>query len=348
DSYGNVMVIGDYQGTMDFNPTAATDMHTPNRNSDIYFCRLAPPYSITAGLTGYKTVKYTDPDGSLVSVKVGKGSADLYFNGSSLDKLIKGKTATIIGDATLKKIDLVSSNIKTSVKLNAKGGADGQATLGGITGEDLGKLTAKTFDLVGNINLTGSLSGLTLDDIDPNVSITTQKPSAKGLNLKADQIYPGVTFSLADSIKGFKVNGDLDDVVICTRNNIKKLATKGGIIDSYILAGYDQNTGGMQGLNNGNIGGITAKGAFIRSYISAGVLPPSSELPNVLPGVQPPYTSLGYTGYIGNVKFGAIDQNANADFGLWAATEIKSVKAGNIKFIDSAPSLHFMVEDNLG
>jgi len=78
------------------------------------------------------------------------------------------------------------------------------------------------------------------------------------------------------------------------------------------------------------------------------VLPPAPGLQDVLPGVQPPYTGLGYTGNIGKVKFGAIDQNATGDFGVWAASEIKSVKAGKIKYTQTDPQLHFNVEANLG
>jgi len=108
------------------------------------------------------------------------------------------------------------------------------------------------------------------------------------------------------------------------------------------------NVGGMQGLGSGDIGAIMAQGIFQDSYISAGVLPPVPELQDVLPDVFPPYTGLGNTGNIGRVKFGSIHLNATDDFGLWAASDIKSVKAGKIKFTATEPQLHFCVEGNLG
>ncbi|MCP4709011.1 MAG: hypothetical protein GY869_10325, partial [Planctomycetes bacterium] len=179
-------------------------------------------------------------------------------------------------------------------------------------------------------------------------TVTTAAGNNKGLAFKGEQIGAGVTFGIADTIRSFKVNGDLDGVMISARETIKKVRINGGIIDSFILAGYDINIGGMQGLGSGDIGSISAKGIYQGSYISAGVLPPTPELQDVLPGVLPPYTGLGYTGKIGRVKFGSIDVSATDEFGLWAASEIKLVKAGKIKYIETDPQRHFYVEGNLG
>ncbi len=104
----------------------------------------------------------------------------------------------------------------------------------------------------------------------------------------------------------------------------------------------------VQGLGSGDIGFISAKGMFRGSYISAGVLPPAPGLQDVLPNILPPYTGLGHTGNIGKVKFGSIDGSATDDFGLWAASDIKQVKAGKLKFTTTDPQLCFCVEDNLG
>ncbi|MCP4710550.1 MAG: hypothetical protein GY869_18150 [Planctomycetes bacterium] len=351
DHMGHIYVSGNSANDfIDFDPTGTSDIE--DTNFDIFMTRLTNRIlTVAGGQDGYQTVKYTDIDGSNVTVKITQGLGLLIFEGDSPVLNINGKTASVIGStAELRHINLLNSTEKTGIKLGVKSTNvdDGEATLGGISGEMLGKLNGKAIDLVGDINLTGGAVSVMLDDIAPNVSVSTRAATSKGLKLKADQIGQNVIFSIADTIKSFKVDGSLNNVIITAREHIKKVFTKGDIIDSYILAGYDMSIGGMQGLNNGDLGSVIGKGNFVGSFLSAGVLPPTPDLQDVLPGVQPPYTGLGYVGNIGKVKFGAIDQNATGDFGVWAASEIKSVKAGKIKYTQTDSQLHFVVEDYLG
>ncbi|MFC1783371.1 SBBP repeat-containing protein, partial [Planctomycetota bacterium] len=289
DSMSRVFLTGWFKGSVDFDPTDETDSHSSMGYYDVFLTRLT--YRILTVPAGYKTVKYVDLDDSAVKVKISKGTANMYFQGDKLDMAVKGKTVTVIGGrAALRQIDLQNSHRKTIITLGVKGGDDGEAVLGGLTGGSLGRLQGKKIDLIGDINLNGSLGALILDDIDPNVTISTKAASAKGFKLKADQLSQEITFSIAGTIKRFRVNGDLQDVIISSKNNIKKVRTKGSIIDSYILAGFDLSIGGMQGLGSGNVGSVRAKGSFIRSYISAGVLPPGPLFQAALPSVSLPYT----------------------------------------------------------
>ena len=297
-----------------------------------------------------KGLRFYDADQTLVTIKFTGGIADAWISGENVYKVVTSKGTEVYGaNAAIDNINILFqySDQSTKLTITAKGG-DNQADLGGITGPSLGILSAKTVDLVGDIRLTGSLGSMVLDDISNGASIITATATAKGFKFKADQIGQNVTFGIADSISSFQVNSDLQGVMICARDNVKKLSTNGAIIDSFVLAGYDMNVGGMPGLGSGDIGSISAKGIFQDSYISAGVLPPAPQLQEVLPNVLPPYIGLGYTGNIGKVKFGAIDLNATHDFGLWAASEIDQVKAGKLKFTATDPQRHFCVEENLG
>ena len=351
DRMGHILVSGNSANDLiDYDPTATSDVE--DTNFDIFMTRLTNRIlTVSSGPDGYKNVKYTDFDGSKVTVKVSRGLGMLIFEGGSPVLSVNGNTARVTGSTVeLRHITLLDSTEKTGINFAVKRTDidDGEATLGGISGGALGKLNGKAIDLVGDINLTGGLGSVILDDISPNVSVSSRAATTKGWKLKADQIGQNVIFSIADTIKSFKVEGSLNDVIISARAHIKKVFTRGDMIDSYILAGYDMGVGGMQGLNNGDLGSVIAKGYFVGSYLSAGVLPPAPDLQDVLPGVQPPYTGLGYIGHIGRVKFGAIDQDATRDFGLWAAAEIQSVKAGKIKYTQTDPQLHFIVEANLG
>ncbi|MCP4712396.1 MAG: hypothetical protein GY869_27555, partial [Planctomycetes bacterium] len=424
-------------------------------------------FSVTAGLQNTKTVKYADPDGSNVTLKLNNGSGKLVFDGNSLRREIKGSTMTIIGSAELIDVQLQNSNAKTSLTINAKNG-DGQTTLGGLSGHTLGKITGKNLDLIGDIDLNGSLNALTLDDIASHVSVTTNAPSAAGMKIKIDHINDQVIFDLDDSVKNFQANsfdsgslttdfiqtlkikqgplganvttqsgginnlfayntilgninsatfinkitskiggvsfasnitanagdiqkittsqtiagrimshnsilnisaksggftgeahakenigkinaGDFQGAVISAGQDINQINAAGHINDTFFMAGYDFSAGNTLGLGDGSINKISAGGSFSGSYISAAVLPPVNELLSVLPGVQPPYTGLGYLGNIGKVTFGAaLDQNATTDFGLYASGGINPIKAGNMIYTQSDPQINFRVESFLG
>lgn len=416
-----------------------------------------------AGFPTSKTIKFTDLDGSEVTIKFNNVTANLVFCGDFHDLLVSGTTTTILDDTNLLYIQLLNSNPSGKISFNVKNG-DGQTTLAGLTGGSLGKLNGKNVDLIGDIDLTGSLSFLALDDIEPNVSVAAGAPSPKGIKINADQISDQVHFNLKDNVKKFQTStfqggslvadvinnmkvkegnldadvsanvgeinklfaggsirgninsatsinsiisktgginenilisaqlgnirkitaaktiaaritsqrsignitsktggftgeahakenigiikvGDFQGALIAAGRNINHVNAAGNIAASFILAGYDSDA---MRLGDGQVNQVTANGTFIGSCISAGVLPPVSSLPVVLPGVQPPYTGLGHSGNIGKVKFGAIDQNATDDFGLYAANEIKPVQIGTQTFNESNLALKFFLEDNLG
>ncbi|MCF7958164.1 MAG: lamin tail domain-containing protein, partial [Phycisphaerae bacterium] len=148
-------------------------------------------FEVIAGLQNSRTVKYIDKDGSSVSIKFSNGTANLYFDleeGGS-DVLIKGSTLTLAQPAELVRIELMEeTSSKTAISFSVKGGLDGQATLGGLTGGDLGKMTGKGLVIDGTVDLTGSLTSLLVDQIAADSSITAASTGAKGATVKANLI----------------------------------------------------------------------------------------------------------------------------------------------------------------
>ncbi|MFC1782408.1 hypothetical protein ACFL02_02350, partial [Planctomycetota bacterium] len=164
----------------------------------------------------YKTVKYTDVNGDLVTFKLNQGTANLYFlSDDLLTKDPHGRTVKIIdGRAELIDIQMLNSDHRTNLSFGVKKGndvnADGYTTLGGISGNTLGKVIGKRVDLTGEIDLDGSLKSLILHDIYPDapsqsLSISTGS-AAKGLNVKANNIADVVSFNIADTIKSIQVS----------------------------------------------------------------------------------------------------------------------------------------------
>jgi len=108
---------------------------------------------------------------------------------------------------------------------------------------------------------------------------------------------------------------------------------KNDITKSYILGGYDIGSDGAFGLdqpgggdvlNSGSVLSVVAKGTFAESYVAAGTLP-SAPLTNFLPSVG----EAEDFGAIGKVSFGIVNPISADDFGIFAATDIKSVKVKN-------------------
>ena len=200
---------------------------------------------------------------------------------------------------------------------------------------DLGAtIHAKTGD-INSVSVAGNILGDILAENGSIVKIAAKKGDFQGAAISAHNDI--------GSVQGI----NLLDAVISAGSNINKIKAKGDADEMLILAGYDRFVGGMQGVGNGDVLSVSVSGSFNESYISAGVLPPVPDLQDVLPGVQPPYTGLGHTGSIGKVKFGAVDQNATADFGLFAATDIMPIKVGKTKLTETDPAFnpHFLIED---
>ncbi|MCP4708173.1 MAG: LEPR-XLL domain-containing protein, partial [Planctomycetes bacterium] len=224
-------------------------------------------FQTQAGFPRNKTIKYTDLDGSDISIKFNHIIANLVFSGDYHDLVIAGNTTTILDNANLLYIQLLNSNPSSSISFNVKNG-DGQTTLAGVTGGSLGKINGKNVKLIGDIDLSGSLGNLTLDDIDPDVSIVTGAPSPKGIKIKTDQIDAQVNFNLHDNVKNFQAstyhggsftadvinnfkvkNGPLDASVETNVGEIKQLSAYGNINGDVISATSINNltskTGGI-------------------------------------------------------------------------------------------------------
>jgi len=202
-----------------------------------------------------KGLRFYDKDNSLVTVKITKGAGEALMRGDQINISTTTKGTVVSGtDVYLDGINLKYSNT-AKLTITAKGG-NNQAVLGGITGTSLGKVIAKGIDLTGDIDLTGSLTSLTLDDILADVSITTGAGATKGFTLKADRIDAGVEFNIAGTVKKFQVTSFVDGSLIA--DGIGQVKIKQGVFGADITA----RNGDILGIStDGTItGGLTANG----------------------------------------------------------------------------------------
>jgi CARDB protein/cysteine-rich secretory family protein len=137
-----------------------------------------------------RPARYLDADNDLVTVTL-KGPG----GGTS----IQSNT----GDAL--QIILNDTNASSSLKITTPG-KEKTTVHTIIANGPLASIKAKSLDLTGNLQITGSLDSLLLDDILANARITVTVPSAKGLTVKADQVGSDVDFNLAGHLKSYLSN----------------------------------------------------------------------------------------------------------------------------------------------
>ncbi|MCH9021287.1 MAG: hypothetical protein IID32_00800 [Planctomycetes bacterium] len=167
-------------------------------------------FNVIAGLPQSRTVRYTDLDGSEVTLKLSKGTARLLFDGTALRTFVRGSTTWILGEpgfsgrAELADVKLLDTSVSSSLTISARGGFDGQTPLGNVTGGSLGKLNGRTVLLKGDIALTGSFGSMVVDDISDEVTVSSGLAHVRGFSLKADQIGNQVWFVIAGTVKRFQ------------------------------------------------------------------------------------------------------------------------------------------------
>jgi hypothetical protein len=187
-------------------------------------------------LSQYGTIKqvtYTDANNSVITIKLKNLSAKLFFDNIDVDVDENNGKVTINGATELNRIEIVSPATGAALTFAVKGGA-GMAELGGITGAYLDKLTAKTITLIGDIDLTGYLGAVTLDDISGGVNVTTRQSSPKGFSLKADVVNAGASFDLNDNVSKFQVNRFEDGLL--QADHVNKVSTKAGVFGADVIA----------------------------------------------------------------------------------------------------------------
>ncbi len=132
-----------------------------------------PCLAIGDGQTA-KSLTYTDADGTTVTISIAKGTATLLLTGSDLT--IPGTTKlTVDGTAELAQVVLSSATLNSSLTITTKGGADGLATVGQISGATpVGSFSAPGINLAGvgvAMTSSGYIRSLTLHDIDADMTM---------------------------------------------------------------------------------------------------------------------------------------------------------------------------------
>jgi len=132
------------------------------------------------------------------------------------------------------EITLFETTEKSSLTIKSKSQIDLGRILCDPTGPaSLGKLTGKLVNLADNINLTGSLGTLQINNINDQVEVQTHIGYSKGTTIKANNIADAV-FDITGDVKSMQANVFLDGLL--KGNNIFKVDIKNGDLGANLSA----------------------------------------------------------------------------------------------------------------
>lgn len=260
DSADNVHVIGDFAGTIDFDPGPGTTNKTPTANYDAFIVKL-------------------DSSGSLVWVSTFSGSG--YAYGGELGRNIAVDTAgsvyvTSMFDGTIDfdpgngSENLTSTNNDVYVaKLNSSGGLEWAKALGG-TNSDRGLAIA--VDNSGNVYTTGRFQGS--GDFDPGVGTETLTSGgdSQDSDVFISKLDPSGNFIWAKSLVGSAADCDpMDHFMPCQQNNEYAYSIGIDNTDNVFTAGkYESTVDFDPGPETESLTSSGSSDAFILRMNSAG------------------------------------------------------------------------------
>lgn len=229
-----------------------------------------PGLWVLIGDAAAKQVSFTDAGGTVVTVSLKGGTANVHVLGDGLVKTEDNKGATVTGtNVTLADVALDDTTENSALTIKTKGG-DGQATLGGITGDTaVGKLSAKTVILSGSgIAMTGNgvIGTIQLAEVASLTDIVMPGAFAKGVTLKVGDLGAGADVVLdnagvksltatgwggsgleADWASKITIKGDMGaDITLdgadASGSSLKTLSVSGSILGSEIDLAFDGGT----------------------------------------------------------------------------------------------------------
>ncbi len=189
-------------------------------------------FDVKLGAGGAKTVRFTDADGTIGTIVWnGPGSALARFTGDGLQSVSGKGAVTVSGAAGLWEIDATGTTAATSITITTRGGNNAVDVEGIISDGALGKITAKTSNIIGDINVNGTLRQLTAASISGGLLSASAVSALSVHGVFADSMAVGSvgTFS-AGSINGgaWNVTGGTKSVLAGSVSGLS--ATFGGTL----------------------------------------------------------------------------------------------------------------------
>ncbi len=149
------------------------------KTSNVATVDVSTGLELSSAKGGEKSVTYTDADGTVATISLNKGVADLAFTGNASATTKNGKI-TLSGTGTAITGIALSGTSKASVLTITGKGGDGVVDIASITDStDMGKINAPVLDLgnQGGTSSFASLSGLQVHSLN-GANVTAAGPAA--------------------------------------------------------------------------------------------------------------------------------------------------------------------------
>jgi hypothetical protein len=177
----------------------------------------APVTTTFADLGGAKQT-FTDDDGDSYTLKL-TGPGQMQFLPDDPDLNGEGP----IGLVRLTGTDPAKSTLSIAVKTAPSG--DGRVGINRIQGSGLKSISAAASNLVGTVDLTGLLGGLTIHDVKAGATVHALGSSSQKTTISAHVVVDNVAFNLGSSIASFKAAAVGKSTIIVP--SMRSLSVKG-------------------------------------------------------------------------------------------------------------------------
>lgn len=231
-------------------------------------------------------VRYTDADGTAVTVRLTGGAAQLTFEGEfSTPPKKAGRGLLVTGSGVqLENVDLLTNSSAGRLAFTTTGGTIPGATIGSITNSpadaSFGNLSGPTIDLVGNgISLSGAgaIGSISLRSLQNGAGIVMPGAAPTGVTLVVGKIANGTDINLSGGLKRLTV-GDWNGTGSLEAAWVGKISAAGevqdvsvttnGAINSLVAAQWDGGSIRADSLHNLSINGRRANVAKKTGYLA--------------------------------------------------------------------------------
>ena len=244
----------------------------------------ATPGNVVIGAgTALTSVVWTQPDGTVVTEKLGGPGTETLSFANAVTTATKGKTITVAGSNLDPDISITGSTGKTKVSFSASKGTKIGRIGDFTTDSDLGTLSGKSVNLDGDLTIGGSVGSVTLNNASDGAITIGAGPLAMSLKTTAALTDEIITSQAAiKSISTPAITGTSNSTSSLTAPVVGSISvTKGGVTNtSMTLTGATANdlaklsikgaAAGMVVTSTGGLGAISAA-SMINTVIDAGI-----------------------------------------------------------------------------
>ena len=268
-----------FTGTDTFDYTVADTAGHTSAATAVTLTVVSAPVQTTIGVSGQSALRYTQPDGTVATLRVAGGSAVVTFAGPTVTTTTSGGIVTATGaDATIASI-VVTNASKADASLSVTtNGSSHVATIGSITDTgNLRSLVGTAVDLTGDLTV-GGLGLLRVKSTDDSTLTVGSGLANPSIDVGAAANTSIVSAVAVKSITGGSFTSTDGSVDAISAPSISTLAVSGAFANSLNLTSTDLDlasarVGGALGSSwtlAGSLTNLSAKSAAAAWGVAAG------------------------------------------------------------------------------